>query len=104
VPLDTHRSPGEQSRDSLQAAWHLVNAHTSGELQSLLIEQALDRLAPEELLQLKTAAGATAMITNAKQAPRRGGVFANPFAMLASRVPALLVCIRVAVRFVLVLR
>jgi hypothetical protein len=62
VPLETHRSPGVvQSRDSMHWAWHLANAQTSGELQSLLIEQVAERAAPEELLQLKitTAAPST---------------------------------------------
>src|SRR6478735_3877995 len=33
-----HRCPIGQSREVVQAVWHLRNAHTSGEVQSVLIE------------------------------------------------------------------
>jgi hypothetical protein len=33
-----HRSVLGQSRDDSQAVWHRLNAHTSGELQSLFSE------------------------------------------------------------------
>jgi hypothetical protein len=56
VPDLTHRSPVGQSRDWVQALWHLANAQMSGELQSVLIEHVLARPTAEELLQLEAAA------------------------------------------------
>jgi hypothetical protein len=64
VPDLTHRSPLEQSRDSRHAWWHRAKAHMSGELQSVLIEQAWSSAAALELLQLEIpAANANATAT-----------------------------------------
>jgi hypothetical protein len=53
MPSVTHRSPAGQSRaESLQAVWHLLKAHMSGELQSLFIEQVAANPDGPELLQL----------------------------------------------------
>jgi hypothetical protein len=66
----THRSPDWQSRDSAHSAWHRANAHTSGESQSLLIEQLPATLAPDDdLPQLDTAPATDTASTKKMRTP-----------------------------------